>query len=327
MSTTYPPFDPEQLDRDLRPLYLERRAGGSEPLGPDTYLAKRAWDLDVTPPLDQVIAGRAVVWEDRVVPGPPGEPGVPIAVIRPAAGLTTPAAVYYIHGGGMYMGTRFLFLDALVDLVDAHGITVVSVEYRLAPEHPHPAPVEDSYAGLVWTAQNAADLGIDPRRVLVLGASAGGGIAAGVALLARDRGGPAIAGQALYCPMLDDRNNTVSARQHYHMAGWDGAANHWGWRFLLGDDAGGSDVSPYAAPARARDLSALPPAFIDVGECEVFRDEAVDYASRIWAEGGQAELHVWAGAYHGFTTDLPESTICRAAQAARTSWIMRVLDL
>ncbi len=325
--TTIVPFDPDHLpfDRALLPTY-QQKAGGT-PLGPDTYLGPRQWDIEVTPPLDDVIAGRDIVWEDVVVPGPPGEPDVTLVVIRPRGGARTPAAVYYTHGGGMYMGTRFLFLDALVDMVDRYGIVVASVEYRLAPEHPDPAPVEDCYAGLVWLSAHATELGVDPERIVVLGGSAGGGLAAGVALLARDRGGPHLAGQALYCPMIDDRDQTVSTLQHEKIWGWNRDANRWGWRFLLGDRVGGPDVSPYAAPSRMLDLSGLPPAFIDVGASEVFRDEAVDYASRLWATGGQAELHVWAGAYHGFTTDVPGSVICDAARAVRDSWLVRILQL
>ena len=142
-------------------------------------------------------------------------------------------------------------------------MAVVSVEYRLAPETPHPGPVEDCYAGLAWTAAHAAELGIDPDRIIVGGASAGGGLRRRLALLARDRGGPALAGQLLLCPMLDDRNVTMSSLQMTGLGIWDHAANNLGWTVLLGDAAGGPDVSPYAAPARAADLSGLPPAYIE----------------------------------------------------------------
>ena len=233
--------------------------------------------------------------------------------------------IYFIHGGGMVLGDRFG--GPPVDLVAGFGVTVVSVEYRLAPEHPDPAPVEDCYAGLVWVAQNAADLGIDPNRIVVSGQSAGGGLAAGVTLLARDRGGPPLAGSALVCPMLDDRDRTVSTRQHEKAVVWDRQSNRTGWAALLGDRVGGPDVSPYAAPARATDLSGLPPTFLDVGSAEVFRDEIVDYASRIWAAGGSAELHVWAGAFHGSDGMLPTAAVSVAAQQARAAWIARTLGV
>jgi len=226
----------------------------------------------------------------------------------------------------MYMGSRLTFISSFVEHVLSYGIVAVSVEYRLAPEHPHPAPLEDCYAGFVWVSEHAEELGFEPGRIVVLGGSAGGGLSAGVALLARDRGGPVMAGQGLYCPMIDDRNNTVSARQYDGVGVWDWHSNHWGWRFLLGEAAGGEDVSAYAAPARAEDLSGLPPAFIDAGACEVFRDEDVEYASRIWAAGGQAELHVWAGAFHGFTSEAA-AEVSAAARAARDSWLERVLEL
>jgi acetyl esterase/lipase len=205
------------------------------------------------------------------------------------------------------------------------GAAVVSVEYRLAPETPHPGPVEDCYAGLAWTAGHAGELGIDPARVIVGGASAGVGLAAAVALLARDRGGPALLGQMLLCPMLDDRNETPSS---YQMAGigiWDREANEVGWTALLGAARGGPDVSPYAAPARATDLSGLPPAFIEVGSAETFRDEDVAYATGIWQAGGQAELHVWPGGFHGFTGMVPDAAISKAATAAQQGWLRRIL--
>lgn len=192
-------------------------------------------------------------------------------------------------------------LDLAVELASA----VVSVEYRLAPEAPHPGPVEDCYAGLVWTAANAAQLAIDPERIVIAGASAGGGLSAAVALMARDRNGPTPCGQLLIYPMLDDRNDTLSSMQMAGIGVWDRTSNDTGWTALLGDARGGPDVSPYAAPARAADLSGLPPTFVDVGSAETFRDEDIAYASRIWAAGGRAELHVWPGCFHGFDALAP----------------------
>jgi acetyl esterase/lipase len=172
---------------------------------------------------------------------------------------------------------------------------------------------------------HAAELGVDPARVIVGGASAGGGLAAAVALLARDRGAPALLGQLLLCPMLDDRNETPSSWQMAGQGIWDRAANEVGWTALLGDARGGPDVSPYAAPARATDLSGLPPAFIDVGSAETFRDEDVAYASRIWQAGGSAELHVWPGGFHGFAGAVPQAAVSRAAVAAQRDWLGRLL--
>jgi len=213
-----------------------------------------------------------------------------------------------------------------VELVLEHGVVAVNVEYRLAPENPHPAPIEDCYAGLLWTVNHATELRIDPSHIVVMGGSAGGGLAAGLALLARDRGGPALAGQLLLCPMIDDTNTTVASHQYPGVGPWPREANVAGWAALLGEAVGGNDVSPYAAPARARDLSGLPPAFIEVGSAEGFRDEDTSYALRIWKVGGQAELHVWSGGCHGFDMYAADSEITRAALAARDSWLRRVLQ-
>jgi acetyl esterase/lipase len=206
------------------------------------------------------------------------------------------------------------------------GVVVASVEYRLAPEHPFPAAVEDCYAGLVWTAAHATALGIDARRLLIAGASAGGGLAAAVSLMARDRGAPALLGQVLMCPMIDDRNQTPSSFELEGVGVWDRTSNETGWASLLGEERGGPGVSPYAAPAREKDLSGLPPAFIDVGSVETFRDEDVDYAVRMWRAGGQAELHVWPGAFHGFDGLAPDAVLSRAARQARLAWVVRLLQ-
>jgi acetyl esterase/lipase len=269
--------------------------------------------------------GGAFEVEELSVPGPEGAPEISLLVCRPARATTPLAAIYHTHGGGMILGDNRLGVPDLLDWAQELSLVVVSVEYRLAPEHPHPAPVEDCYAGLVWTADHAAELGIDPERILVAGGSAGGGLAAAVALLARDRGGPGLAGQMLMCPMLDDRNDTPSSLQMAGRGVWDHTSNDTGWTALLGTDRGGPDVSPYAAPARAGDLSGLPPTFIDVGSAETFRDEDVSYATRIWQVGGRAELHVWPGGFHGFDMMAPQASISQDAKAARLRWLRRLL--
>ena len=260
--------------------------------------------------------------EEITVPGPAGAPDVALIVCRPAFSDGPVPALYYTHGGGMFGGTARDALGEILDLAEPLGAAVVSVEYRLAPEHPHPAPVEDSYAGLAWTAENA---GIDAELLVLVGGSAGGGLAAAVALLSRDRGGPALAGQLLMCPMLDDRNDSPSVHQMAGLPMWNRQANEVGWTALLGDARGGPDVSPYAAPARATDLSGLPPTFVDVGSADTFRDEDVTYVTRIWQAGGVAELHVWPGGYHGFDGIAPSAGISKAAVAARADWLARLL--
>ena len=239
---------------------------------------------------------------------------------------TTGPGIYHIHGGGMVIGNRFMGVQAFLPYIASHDAVVVSVEYRLAPEFPDPVPVEDCYAGLVWTAEHAGELGIDPTRLIVGGASAGGGLSAGVTLLARDRQGPPLRASLLIYPMLDDRNESVSALQIQGIGVWDRTSNFTGWNALLGDRRGTDDVSIYAAPARAEDLSGLPPTFIDVGSAEVFRDEDVAYASRIWAAGGIAELHVWPGGFHGFDGFAPQAQISMAMIETRNRWLTRMLD-
>ncbi|WP_223645333.1 alpha/beta hydrolase [Corallococcus sp. EGB] len=233
-------------------------------------------------------------------------------------------AVFHIHGGGMVMGTRFAGAKALVDWALRHDAVCVTVEYRLAPEHPAPTLVEDCYAGLVWMAARAAELRFDPDQLVIFGGSGGGGLAAGTTLLARDRKGPRLLGQLLQCPMLDDRNETESAQRYDGVGIWDRTSNLTAWRAVLGERCGGPDVSPYSAPARATDLRGLPPTFIDVGGAETFRDEAIAYARGILAAGGECELHVWGGAFHGFYDIAPQSDLARACIAARDGWLGRM---
>ncbi len=225
----------------------------------------------------------------------------------------------------MFGGTARDLLDSVLDLADSVGAAVVSVEYRLAPETPHPGPVEDCFAAVSWVAAHADQYGMDPDQIVIIGGSAGGGLAAAVGLLARDRGAPSLAGQLLMCPMLDDRNDSASVVQMAPTRMWNRAANEVGWTALLGTARGGPDVSPYAAPARADDLSGLAPTFIDVGSADSFRDEDVDYARRIWAAGGDAELHVWPGGFHGFDGIAPQAALSKAAIAARMNWLQRLL--
>jgi acetyl esterase/lipase len=182
------------------------------------------------------------------------------------------------------------------------------------------------YAGLAWTAAHASELDFDPHRLLIAGESAGAGLTAGVALLARDRGGPAVAGQVLMYPLLDEKNDTVSSRQDDATGTWDRLSTETAWDAYLGSRRHTDAVSIYSSPSRATDLSNLPPAFIDVGSSELLRDEDVAYASGIWAAGGSAELHVWSGGFHGFDQIAPEARVSKAAVAARNAWIERVLS-
>ncbi|MDQ3103966.1 MAG: alpha/beta hydrolase [Actinomycetota bacterium] len=264
-----------------------------------------------------------VTYEDRSAPGPAG--AVPVRVYRPAAVTGTLPLVLFIHGGGMMLGSVETAHLAARRLTAAVQCVLVSVDYRLAPEHPDPAPVEDCYAALLWAAATVADLGADASRLAVYGPSAGGGLAAGVALLARDRGGPALVLQALIYPMLDDRNDTRSSHEIIDLGVWDRAANLEGWGCLLGDRVGTGGVSPYAAPARATDLRGLPPAYIDVGELDLFRDEDIDYATRLLQAGVPTELHVYAGGVHGGEAYAPEAALSARVLGWRVDALRRAL--
>ncbi len=277
---------------------------------------------DVT---DDTLAAHGLVRSDRSIPGHRGDPIV-VSVIARGDHSAPGAGILQTHAGGMVAGTRMTGLAAVLPWLVEHDAVMVTVEYRLAPEFPDPYPVEDAYAALVWTAEHAEELLIDPDRILIAGASAGAGVAAGTALLARDRRGPRLTGQMLIGPMLDDRDRTVSTLQYEGMPPWDRVSNRMGWTALLGDRRGSDDVSIHAAPARAVDLAGLPPAYIDCGSAEVFRDEDVAYAGALWAAGVQAELHVWAGGTHGFDFLAPDAPVSRAARAARDAWIARHLS-
>jgi acetyl esterase/lipase len=224
-------------------------------------------------------------------------------------------AVVFLHGGGMISGSVALFDRLVAGYTADSGVPFLSVDYRRAPEHPHPTPVEDGYAGLAWLSEHASELGVDPTRIALMGESAGGGIAAGVTLLARDRGLP-LAKQILVYPMLDDRT-TEPDPALVATATWNYDNNYTGWQALLGDAVGGPDVPAHAAPARAEDLSGLPPAYIEVGELDIFRDEDVVYARRLAATGTSVELHIHPGCPHAFDHLAPQIDVVRRARADR----------
>jgi acetyl esterase/lipase len=250
------------------------------------------------------------------------DPSVTVRVYAPQGAGPGRPCVYWIHGGGYISGSALTVDPRLNRWVEALDCVIVSVDYRLAPEHPYPAPLEDCYTGLSWTVRNAERLGIDPARLVVAGASAGAGLAAALALLARDCGGPRLAHQVLIYPMLDDRQVTPSSRLEGTLV-WGRAANRLGWRAYLGPLA---DVPVYAAPAvRAGDLAGLPPAFIGVGGADLFRDESIAYAARLLAAGVPAELHVYPGAPHGFDVVVPTADVSRRFDGELTGALRRAL--
>lgn len=319
----HPTVPPVPFDPEVQAVLDEIAKNPQPPLTRDT-LPREGVDR-MFPDNDTVIAGRPIVWEDRVIPGPAGAPDIEITVFRPADSATEVLPGFVnIHGGGMIVGHRSWETARVVDIVAEHRVVAVNVEYRLAPEDPYPAGVEDCYAAFVWTHEHAAELGIDPERLVVGGGSAGGGLTAAVALMARDRRGPVMAGQLLLCPMIDNTNTSVACFQYDGIGTWQRDMNLLAWSCVLGDVAFSDEAPAYAAPSRATDLSGLPPAYIEVGEAETFRDEDTSYALGIWATGGQAELHVWGGGAHGFDMYMPGAEITRAALAARSSWLRRI---
>jgi acetyl esterase/lipase len=314
------------LDPELEQALAFFESAGLDDIRLETIPALRAQAGAIFEEMrSQIPENDRVKVEDRSVPGPPDAPAITLRIYRPLAGEGQLPGFYWIHGGGMILGNISQDDAACATYAEQLDCVVVSVEYRLAPEHPHPAPVEDCYAGLRWMAEHAAELGIDPQRIAVGGASAGGGLAAATALLARDRSGPEIAFQCLIYPMLDDRNETPSSREFDGIPTWGRTANITGWKALLGDAVGTAEVSPHAAPARAADLSRLPPALIQVGELEVFRDEDIAYATRMLQAGVPVELHVYPGAFHGWDSAAPSAGVSRRMIADRMGALRRAL--
>lgn len=312
------------LDRELKEPMRAVLADMPSPLTPELIPDRRRRSAAGRLSDDEVRRGGAFETEEVRVPRPQGE--ISLLVCRPTASPGPHGVVYHLHGGGMVAGSdRSTELVGDLRRAEELQLAVVSVDYRLAPENPDPVPVEDCYAGLAWIADNAEALGLDRDRVVLSGVSAGGALAAGLALMARELDGPRVLGQMLLFPMLDDRCDTLSMAQLERTGLWDGHSNRTGWTALLGDRRGGREVSCYAAPTRASDLAGLPPAYLEVGAVEALRDETIAYASRIWEVGGDAELHVWSGAFHCFDEWVPQAAVSHAAHDARKSWLRRLL--
>jgi acetyl esterase/lipase len=306
------------VDPELRPL-LE--IFPTSQLDPQVLAEARGRTLPI-PDLGET----SVTLEVVTAPGPPGAPDIALSVYRPRAATGRLPCIYHVHGGGYVLGAA-KDMEALHMMMAAQlGCMIVSVDYRLAPETVFPGAIEDCYAGLDWLFAQADRLGVDASIVGVMGESAGGGLAAALALLARDRGEHRLAFQHLIYPMIDDR--TCITPDPHPVAGeflWHAHNNHFGWSALLGHAPGVEGVSPYAAAARAEDLSGLPPSFISVGGLDLFLEENLDYARRLMRAGVPVELHVYPGAFHGFGL-APDARVSQAARRDSLEALRRALN-
>lgn len=310
--------DPELLDLlDLYPTIQLTR----EEL-PALRAAER--DLQLRPPTGQDVV-EAVRLERRRIPGPVDGPELEIAIYTPRQTGGPLPCVFHIHGGGYVLGCSESLEPLHRPLAMKLDCILISVDYRLAPETPFPGGIEDCYAALGWVVRNAGELGINSDRIGVMGESAGGGLAAALALLVRDRAEYRLAFQHLVYPMLDDR--TCTREEPNPVAGefvWTRHNNHFGWSALLGHEPGVAGVSPYAAPARCENLSNLPGAFISVPTLDLFVDEDIAYARRLVNAGVPVELHVYPGGYHGFDLH-PSARIAHRARQDSLSALKRAL--
>jgi acetyl esterase len=272
-----------RVDRELEPfLSMFPPADLNDPITARKKLA----ELSAKAPVPDI---KDMKVEDRTVPA---TPNVPVRIYRPQGAH---GAIVWLHGGGFVMGGLDIEHPWAARIADGSRTVVVSVGYRLAPEHRFPAALDDAYAAMIWTAEHADELGVDPQHIAVGGHAAGAGLAAAVALRARDRQRPLISFQLLNQPELDDRQETWSARNFTDTPFMTRDKVSASWRHYLGSGA----ASPYAAPARASDLSGLPPAYITTAELDPNRDEAIVYAQRLMEAGVPVELHQWRGTFHG----------------------------
>ena len=299
------------LDPELRPAFADFEL---PPLDERVLATLRASAFPSPDPSDAVERSEHEV---------PGDPPVPVRVHRTVDAAGPRPAVLTIHGGGYILGSYDMDGALLDRWCTEQGIVGISVEYRLAPETPYPGPLEDCYAALRWTHEHAEELGVDPARLGLYGLSAGGGLAAGLALLARDRGEVPLAFCILDCPMLDDRQATPSIGAS-GLYVWDAGANEFGWRSYLGPRYGSDELPPYAAAARAADLAGLPPTYVVVGAIDGFRDEDIGYAQRLNQAGVPCELHVIAGMPHAYQL-ATDSAAVQLATRCVDDWLARRL--
>lgn len=261
--------------------------------------------------MNKRVPNPAVTITDRLIPGPSREQEIRVRIYRTEAPTQSSAGLLWIHGGGYVLGTPEMDDGLCERFVLEANCTVVSVDYRLAPEHPFPAPLDDCYAALTWFSQHAEELGVNPSQIAVAGASAGGGLTAATSLLARDRMGPEIIFQMPLYPMIDDRHVTPSSKEIHDNRVWNEESNRKAWNMYLGDLQ--DEVSIYAAPARCTDFSNLPPTYTCVGDLDPFRDETIEYIAKLTKAGVPTEFHLYPGCYHGFDGYAPFTEIGKKA--------------
>lgn len=282
------------------------------PEKPVTTAQVRQWRRNPDPASEEAVPAGVVV---RSIPGPSGGQEVRIFIVGSSDDGRSRPALLYTHGGGYISGSTassWPKFSGLQKIAQEHDCLIVSVDYRLAPETPFPGALEDSYAALKWLHANASTLGADPRRIAIMGESAGGGLAATLAIAARDRGEVSIIFQLLIYPMLDDRTgSTKEPASHIGRFIWSRQSNRFGWTSLLGMPAGSPNVPSGSVPARVADLRGLPPTYIGVGSVDLFVDEDIAYAKRLVDAGVPTEFYLAPGAYHGFFFLSPDAAVSK----------------
>ena len=264
--------------------------------------------------------------ERQEIPTATGSPNVTVHLVNANCGQSRPG-ILHMHGGGFFAGSAQASLRQLQETARSLDCTVVTVDYRLAPEVPYSGSVEDNYAALCWMHDNAEAIGVDRRRIAIMGESAGGGHAVLLSAAARERGGPSILFQALSYPMLDDRTGTTRPTPHHIGAiGWDADTNRFGWRCFLGREPGGDDAPSKAVPARIKNLDGMPPTFIGVGALDLFVKENIEFANRLIQIGIPTEFLVVPGAFHAFDTVVEEAMISKRFTAAKTDALRRAFS-
>ncbi len=307
--------DPELVDAlDFFPAELMTAIGADPPKARAMF--QPIWDA-----LADELKDSPVTIDERTIPGPDGEIGVVIYQPPPPAPR---GGLLWIHGGGYIVGSGRNDPHG-IGFAEHVGCTVVSVDYRLAPESTYKEAISDCFGALCWMADNAAALGVDPERIAIGGASAGGGLTAALSLYSRDHGGPDLAYQLLIYPMIDDRHDTPSGHEITRPTVWNREVSLKAWQMYLGEAFGSDEVSPYAAAARAGDLSGLPPALVTVGTLDLFRDENIDYAQRLMAAGVPTDLQVYPGMYHGAEMSVMDAAVSIRMRTAYRDALLRAI--